>query len=354
MVYQGGVFLKIHLIRKKTALLTLCLAVLFCAVLSATVILFTSAKNEESEKFIKWVDFSVSYEALAQTMELDIQSHRENEAKPLSWIELLAYLGSKYGGDFSHFKNSDLKKLQKTLEESGKTVDELGESLSTYGYFKEAYGAVLNEFLGEHTIEVADSSVPEGKRTETRYGLKAFSPIAKGYCYSHYDDFGASRSYGYKRHHLGHDLMGGVGTPVVAVESGIVECLGWNQYGGWRIGIRSFDKKRYYYYAHLRKDHPYNDMYEGKIVTAGDVIGYLGMTGYSTKENVNNINTPHLHYGLQLIFDEETQKDGTNQIWIDLYAVTKLLEKNRSGVTWDQETKEYDRRFEMFEKNTED
>ena len=72
--------------------------------------------------------------------------------------------------------------------------------------------------------------------------------------------------------------MGSVGTPVIAIESGVVEVLGWNMYGGWRIGIRSFDKKRYYYYAHLRKDHPYHsDLAEGDIVTAGDVIGYLGM-----------------------------------------------------------------------------
>lgn len=47
--------------------------------------------------------------------------------------------------------------------------------------------------------------------------------------------------------------MGQVGTPVIAVESGYVEAIGWNQYGGWRLGIRSFDRKRYYYYAHLRK-----------------------------------------------------------------------------------------------------
>ncbi len=46
---------------------------------------------------------------------------------------------------------------------------------------------------------------------------------------------------------------GSIGTPIVAVESGYIEALGWNQYGGWRVGIRSFDGKRYYYYAHLRK-----------------------------------------------------------------------------------------------------
>ncbi len=33
-----------------------------------------------------------------------------------------------------------------------------------------------------------------------------------------------------------------------------------------------------------------------KVVKAGDVIGYLGMTGYSTKENVNNINIPHFTF----------------------------------------------------------
>mgnify|MGYP003104749747 CR=1 FL=1 len=56
-------------------------------------------------------------------------------------------------------------------------------------------------------------------------GIKAFLPIAKNYGFSHYDDFGAARSYGYKRQHLGNDLMGGIGTPIVAVESGIVEAV---------------------------------------------------------------------------------------------------------------------------------
>ena len=135
-------------------------------------------------------------------------------------------------------------------------------------------------------------------------------------------------------------MMGSVGTPIVAVESGYVEACGWNQYGGWRIGIRSFDGKRYYYYAHLRRGHPYNDIYEGKQITAGEVIGYLGMTGYSTKEDTNNIDTPHLHFGLQLIFDK-SQKDGTNQIWLDLYEYTIFLSRLRSEVYYDKETNEF-------------
>ena len=79
-------------------------------------------------------------------------------------------------------------------------------------------------------------------------------------------------------------MMGQIGTPIIAVESGYVEALGWNQYGGWRIGIRSFDKKRYYYYAHLRQNSPFQKgLKEGSVVTAGDVIGYMGHTGYSKK-----------------------------------------------------------------------
>ena len=34
----------------------------------------------------------------------------------------------------------------------------------------------------------------------------------------------------------------------------------------------------------------------------------MGHTGYSTTENVNNIKIVHLHWGLQLIFDE-SQKE---------------------------------------------
>ena len=175
------------------------------------------------------------------------------------------------------------------------------------------------------------------------YGLKAYSPIAKGFEYSHYDDFGAGRSYGYKRQHLGHDMMGQVGTPIIAVESGYVEAIGWNQYGGWRIGIRSFDKKRYYYYAHLRQNYPYaEDLKEGSVVTAGDVIGYMGHTGYSTTENTNNIKVTHLHWGMELVFDE-SQKESDHEIWINVYPLTMFLSKHQSESAKVEGTKEWKR-----------
>ena len=335
--------------RKTAAAALLAISIFSAAVIVTPSVINTAAKPaQEEKKFIKWVEFNVTAAAMEQAYKIDLKAHEEG--KSASWTELLAYLGARYGGDFSRYRADDLKKLTEQLD-SGKTMEEITSGMKYYPYYREAYGAVLDGFVGEFSIETADG---DGKSAPVKkYGLKVFSPIARGYSYSHFDDFGSSRSYGYRRKHLGHDLMGGIGTPIIAVESGTVEAAGWNQYGGWRIGIRSFDKKRYYYYAHLRKDHPYCDIYEGQTVTAGDCIGYLGMTGYSSKENVNNINTPHLHYGLQLIFDE-SQKDGSNEIWIDMYEITKFLETRRSEVVKDKESGEYYRKYQLFEKNTEE
>ncbi len=304
--------------------------------------------TSEKKNYIKWVDFSATYEVLEKTSKYDIDSHNKDSKVKYNWIELLSYLACKYGGNFKKFNQNDLTKLINQLN-NGTTMEDLSKDLKNYSYYYEAFDAVLHEFIGEYEVEIPNAGTDE-KTYVKKYGVKAFLPIAKKYSFSHYDDFGNSRSYGYKRVHLGNDLMGSIGTPIIAVESGIVEALGWNQYGGWRIGIRSFDKKRYYYYAHLRKDHPYvKDLEEGQVVKAGDVIGYLGMTGYSTKENVNNINVPHLHFGMQLIFDE-VQKDGTNQIWIDVYQIIEFLRKNKSEVMKDNtENKDYIRKYDIID-----
>ncbi len=317
---------------KKSALLFL--------LLSFSLPLSVCALAKEESGGIKWVEFGVTKEALADTAAVDIKTY--GQKRHYSWIELLSFLGQKYGGDFSRYKKSDLTKLLKEAEE--KEISELAKNKKLYNYYLSAYGATLSGLLGPYKKEWEKGGITVW---EEGYGIRAFSPIAALYSYNHYDDFGASRSYGYKRKHLGHDMMGSVGTPIVATEGGIIEHLGWNQYGGWRIGIRSYDGKRYYYYAHLRKNHPYADLYEGQCVAAGEVIGYLGMTGYSAKENVNNINVPHLHYGIQLIFSPE-QKDGINQIWLDCYALTEFLSAYRSRTYFCEESGERKATFRIL------
>lgn len=304
-----------------------------------------SSKNDEKKEFIKWVEFNVSYEALNQAYLYDVETYEKDVH--VDWIELLAYLGATYGGVFGNYKKSDMSKLVERLQSKEENMTSITADMKYYSYYLEAYTAVLGGLVGEYEIEQTKDDTSEELVWVKKYGLKGFLPIAKNFPYSDYDDFGVSRSYGYKRRHLGHDMIGQVGTPIVAVESGYVEAIGWNQYGGWRLGIRSFDGKRYYYYAHLRKNFPYNKaLKEGSIVQAGDVIGYLGRTGYSATENVNNIETSHLHIGLQLIFDE-SQKEGNNEIWVDCYNLIRFLYQNRSETVKNTETKEWYRIYNI-------
>ena len=319
------------IIKMKKLLAWLIIAAASVAAIAICVNLNTNAPpavqtEKTSGDFIKYVEFNVPYIALKKALDLDIASQKEE--KKLDWIEILSYLAAKYGGDFKRYKSNDMDVLVSKLKTQD--IEALTKDMKYYNYFHEAYTAVLGGLVGTYKVN-----------GEEKYGLMGFSPIAKTFPYQHYDDFGASRSYGYKRLHLGHDMMAATGTPVIAVESGVVEALGWNQYGGWRIGIRSFDKKRYYYYAHLRQNRPYAaNLAVGQTVTAGDVIGYVGHTGYSAKENVNNIKVSHLHFGLQLIFDE-SQKECVNEIWVDAYPLTMLLSQNKSEVYRDDATKEY-------------
>ncbi len=269
---------------------------------------------------IKWVDFQVPYESLKYALDRDVATFEQE--KHISWINILALAACRTGGKCSL---ESVKKAANELMEDRSPEELLGNLNRFYDYYHRSFEAALGGLVGSYCIEVDGEQKP-------MYGLKAFSPIAAGYGYSHCSDFGASRSFGFRRKHLGNDLMGSLGTPIVAVEGGIVEAMGWNRYGGWRIGIRSFDSKRYYYYAHLQKDHPFAEgLTEGDIVQAGDLIGFMGRTGYSDKENVNNIETVHLHFGMELIFDE-SQKECNSEIWINVYDIVRLLSNHRSSV----------------------
>lgn len=270
---------------------------------------------------IRWVDFGVPYESLKYAMDADILT--AGQEKHISWIDSLALAACRTGGKCPL---ESVKKAVSQLKGDKSPEELLGDLYKYYGYYHEAYTAVLGGLLGHFAVEI------NGQWRES-YGLKAFSPIAAGYGYSHCDDFGAKRSFGFARKHLGHDMMGALGTPIVAVEGGVVEAMGWNRYGGWRIGIRSFDSKRYYYYAHLQKDKPFAPgLKVGDMVQAGDLIGYMGRTGYSDRENVNNIETVHLHFGMQLIFDE-SQKECLSEIWIDVYDIVRLLSTHKSTIS---------------------
>ena len=95
----------------------------------------------------------------------------------MNWVELLAYLGAKYGGDFSGYKQAHLTELAEKLVSGETTMQDAVKDMKYYSYYREAYGAVLDGWVGEYQIE------QEGENGQKEwadvYGLKAFSPIAR-------------------------------------------------------------------------------------------------------------------------------------------------------------------------------
>lgn len=201
------------LARMKKGILAECVLVM----LAAVIVIGKQDGGRESESvngsvlsiendYIKWVDFTVSYEALCSAYDWDVKTHgTEHE---ICWVELLAYTAAKTGGTFDKSALKTMEKAAKALSEGEKTLEELTEDLKYFSYYKEAYDAAIGGLVGEYEEECEDGSY------ETRYGLKGYFPLARGFDYTHYDDFGVSRSYGYQRQHLGHDMMGLTGTPI--------------------------------------------------------------------------------------------------------------------------------------------
>jgi murein DD-endopeptidase MepM/ murein hydrolase activator NlpD len=119
-------------------------------------------------------------------------------------------------------------------------------------------------------------------------------PIAQRFNYSYRSTWGSSRGWGGRRSHEGTDIFADYGTPVLATTYGIVELKGWNEYGGWRIGIRDLNNV-YHYYAHLSRFEKGIQM--GSIVAPGQRIGFVGSSGYG-KPGTSGKFAPHLHYGM--------------------------------------------------------
>jgi hypothetical protein len=104
---------------------------------------------------------------------------------------------------------------------------------------------------------------------------------------SYTDTYGALRSDVPGGWHHGDDIFAALGAPVLAVEHGTVFSVGWNKIGGWRLWLRD-DRGNEFYYAHLSAYSPF--AVNGAIVSAGDVLGFVGNTGDAE-------GTPyHLHF----------------------------------------------------------
>ena len=101
------------------------------------------------------------------------------------------------------------------------------------------------------------------------------------------DTYGAFRSDVPGNWHHGDDIFAPLGTPVVAVASGTINRVGWEELGGWRLWVRDSVGDEFYY-AHLSGYAP-TDFHSNRV-TAGEVIGFVGNTGDAFTTS------PHVHF----------------------------------------------------------
>lgn len=136
------------------------------------------------------------------------------------------------------------------------------------------------------------------------------------------DSWMGERNYRGKRGHEGTDIMAAEDEPglypVLSVSDGTVTSLGWLEKGGWRVGVTS-DNNVYYYYAHL--DSYASALKEGDEVQAGQLLGFMGDSGYGPEGTTGQFAT-HLHFG---IYSYETGKE----ISFNPYYLLKTLEKRK-------------------------
>ncbi|MDO5292461.1 MAG: M23 family metallopeptidase [bacterium] len=140
---------------------------------------------------------------------------------------------------------------------------------------------------------------------------------------SYDNSWGGRRTYGGERKHEGTDLMTTNNVrgyfPILSIGEGVVENVGWLKLGGYRIGIRG-NNGCYYYYAHL--DSYSEGIKVGDKVRAGQLLGFMGDTGYSDKEGTTGNFPVHLHLGMYVDFEGK-------EISVNPYFILKYLEQHK-------------------------
>lgn len=154
------------------------------------------------------------------------------------------------------------------LQEIANMQDEYDEAK-----YKEWLATSVTTYSDDHSTNVPASSgwmvpLPAGSyRVSSTFGMR-LHPVL-----------------GYYRMHNGVDLGCAQGTPIYASRSGQVNVATYSGSAGYYVSINHGDGWTSVY-MHMT----YYIVSKGQYVTQGQVIGYVGSTGYSTG--------PHLHFGI--------------------------------------------------------
>jgi len=210
--------------------------------------------------------------------------------------------------------NNDGKADREDIED---VLYTMGHYLSSYGQTEKQFKLALWEYYKRE--ESVNQILTIAKLYQHHQSLDLYDhtfPLPPGRDYSYRGTWGDNRGWGGRRIHEGTDLFASYGMPVRATTHGVVEIMGWNEYGGWRIGIRDIHNT-YHYFAHLGSYT--KGLKQGDIVKTGEVIGYVGSSGYGKKGTSGKF-PPHLHYGMYM-------DNGRTEWAFDPYPSLRLWER---------------------------
>lgn len=166
--------------------------------------------------------------------------------------------------------------------------------------------------------------------------IKCF-PIPTGFdalddnSYMYGDSWGTPRENNSIRIHMGTDIMDRENIrgriPIVSMTDGVINQIGWNEQGGFRIVIMT-SNNNCYYYEHLERFA--DGLQKGNNILAGQLIGYMGDTGYSKKEGVRGKSPVHLHLGIS-----PSTRITKNEFWINPYLFLRMIEPQRVALEAD-------------------
>lgn len=224
-----------------------------------------------------------------------------------AYVRTLLGAGQDAVNELAYLKE-DAERLQAELEgllvtqeeasaelerQSGLLMAELEEANAEFQALYDQWWAEEQERIrrAEAARQAALAAAAAAAAAAAGYASSAGTPTAGRTCpvagpHTFRDSWGEPRPGG--RSHHGVDMVAAIGTPLVAVENGVIYGVGWHYLGGNNLYLRG-DSTDIYYYAHL--DGFAGGITDGVRVNKGQLIGYVGETG--------NAAGPHLHLGYQ-------------------------------------------------------
>ena len=215
------------------------------------------------------------------------------------------------------------EKLCGVLREQGNPGMYVGLYLleNSFGYGRKSFDTWKKKWCGSAGWKEY-LKVTESIWNDVKYFPVPEFPDSKGLTVSYVDTWMSERTYGGSRGHEGTDIMAKKNVrglyPIVSMTDGVVTKKGWLEQGGYRIGITA-PSGAYFYYAHLES---YADLEVGDVVKAGDILGFMGDSGYGEEGTIGKF-AVHLHLGIYINSDEK--EVSVNPYWVLRYIENRKV-----------------------------